>query len=146
MTKREAAIVSSYTGYLIGDIDDWHKYVQEILGRPVYTHELAFKGIQDEIHDKSKDDFCNIKITAEDLPCKVGDTVYCIHGLYNSELQEWQVNEISITANGYVLYLGHSGTNDFRNETGKYFNMWWFTNRKAAEARLKELQESQKNE
>ena len=41
MTKREAAIVSAYTGVLIGDFDEVHKYIEELLGRPVFTHELA---------------------------------------------------------------------------------------------------------
>ena len=87
MTKREAAIVSAYTGYLIGDVDDWHKYVQEILGRPVFTHELASKSIQDEVHDKSRDDFCNIKITTEELPCNVDNAVE-IFGLINKLKEE----------------------------------------------------------
>lgn len=32
MTKREAAIVSAYTGYLIGEFKDYHAYVEEIMG------------------------------------------------------------------------------------------------------------------
>lgn len=50
MNKKEAAIVSAYTGYLIGDFDEFHKYVEKIIGRPVFTHELAYKNIIDEIH------------------------------------------------------------------------------------------------
>lgn len=29
MTKREAIIASAYTGYLIGDFMDFHKYCEE---------------------------------------------------------------------------------------------------------------------
>lgn len=60
MTKREAAIVSAYTGYLIGDFDEFHKYVSEIMDRPVFTHE--FLELEDEIQEKSKQDFINIKV------------------------------------------------------------------------------------
>lgn len=35
MTKREAAIVSAYTGILIGSFSDMHEYVEEKLQRSV---------------------------------------------------------------------------------------------------------------
>lgn len=60
MTKREAAIVSAYTGYLIGDFNERHKYIEEIMGRPVFTHELV--DIHSEIHKKAKKDFCSIVV------------------------------------------------------------------------------------
>jgi len=62
MNKKEAAIVSAYTGILIGSFDEAHKYMQEIMGRSLYTHELAFEGIVEEIKKKSRNDFINIKI------------------------------------------------------------------------------------
>ena len=60
MTKREAAIISAYTGYLIGEFSDFQAYAEEILGRPVFTHE--FPSIADELKEKSKKDFMSIKI------------------------------------------------------------------------------------
>ena len=33
MTKREAAIVSAYTRYLIGEFSDFHAYAEEVIGR-----------------------------------------------------------------------------------------------------------------
>lgn len=62
ITKREAAIITAYTNYLIGDFDDFHQYVEKILDRPVYTHELAFMPIVDEIREKSKDDFMRLEV------------------------------------------------------------------------------------
>ena len=62
MNKKEAAIVSAYTGILIGSFDEAHQYMQKIMGRPLYTHELAFEGIVEEIKKKSWIDFINIKI------------------------------------------------------------------------------------
>lgn len=60
MTKREAAIVSAYTGYLIGEFSDFHAYVEEIMGRPIFTHELP--NIAEELKWKSKKDFVSIEI------------------------------------------------------------------------------------
>ena len=50
MTKREAAVVMAFTGValLVGDnFDYFHKYVEELMGRPVWTHELP--ALADEI-------------------------------------------------------------------------------------------------
>ena len=60
MTKREAAIVSAYTGVLIGDCNETHRYIEEIMGRQVFTHELSY--ISDDITKRSKNDFMNIKV------------------------------------------------------------------------------------
>ena len=60
MTDREKAIVMAYTGFcmLSGDkYNIFHKYVEDIMGRTVYTHELADKMVIDEIKEKAKDDF-----------------------------------------------------------------------------------------
>lgn len=60
MTKREATIVSAYTGYLIGEFSDFHSYAEEIMERPIFTHE--FPDIAYELKEKSKKDFMSIKI------------------------------------------------------------------------------------
>ena len=60
MTDREKAIVMAYTGVtmLTGDkLGIFYKYIEELLGYPVMTHELASQNIQDEITRKSKEDF-----------------------------------------------------------------------------------------
>lgn len=49
MTKKEKLIVSAYTGVLMCDYEDMHAYIEEKLGRPVCTHELAQLDIWDEI-------------------------------------------------------------------------------------------------
>lgn len=36
---------------------DVHKYIEEKLGRPVFTHEMAFETVQAEIKEKTRDDF-----------------------------------------------------------------------------------------
>ena len=60
MTDREKAIVMAHTGIcmLTGDkFQIFHKYVEDIMGRPVYTHEMAIKTVDEEIKEKSKADF-----------------------------------------------------------------------------------------
>jgi rubrerythrin len=71
MTDREKAIVMAYTGIcmLIEDkFQIFHKYVEDIMGRPVYTHELAYRDVQDEIKEKAKADF--IALCAEQESCE----------------------------------------------------------------------------
>lgn len=62
MTKKEAAIVSAFTGILIGDFSELHTYVEEIMKRPVFTHEMGDKKIADKIKELSRPDFLDITI------------------------------------------------------------------------------------
>lgn len=69
MTDREKAIVTAYTGacMLSGDgFQIFHEYIEDIMGRPVYMHELANKAIEGEIKEKAKADF--IALCAEQEP------------------------------------------------------------------------------
>lgn len=63
MTNREKAIIMAHTGICMlegENFDTYHRYIQEIMGRPVYTHELAEKSVMDEIAEKSRTDFLSI--------------------------------------------------------------------------------------
>lgn len=62
ITKREAAIISAYTGYLIGDFGETHEYIQEILGRPVWSHEMADSKLWDQIREKAKPDYISLEV------------------------------------------------------------------------------------
>ena len=58
MTDKEKAIVMAHTGIcmLKGDkFQIFHKYVEDIMGRPIMTHEIGW--LEDEIKEKSKADF-----------------------------------------------------------------------------------------
>lgn len=79
-----------------------------------------------------------------ELPCKVGDIVYCIHGMSNPELKKCQVKEIILTDHNFVLLLGQKRTKKYRSEFSNFYNVWWFTDRAEAEARLAELKGEQK--
>ena len=60
MTRREATIVSAYTGYFIGGWDDLYKYLSELIGRPIYTHEIH--AVLDEYHNKISQDFVMLEV------------------------------------------------------------------------------------
>lgn len=63
MTDKEKAIVTAYTGVtmLTGDkLSIFYEYIESILGRPVWTHELADKAVWNEIKEKSKVDFLRL--------------------------------------------------------------------------------------
>lgn len=60
MTLKERIIVEVYTGVCMtsgSERDEVYKYMALIMGRPVFTHELASKEIQEELKARSKDDF-----------------------------------------------------------------------------------------
>lgn len=57
MTEREAAIITAFTGYALGDFGNAHLYMEEVMGRGVWTHELASKNVWEDIKDKVRPDF-----------------------------------------------------------------------------------------
>lgn len=61
MTRREAAIITAHTGHLVGYLDDFYNYLNELYGRRIYTVEVP--KLLDDIVERSKKDFYNIKIT-----------------------------------------------------------------------------------
>lgn len=78
----------AYTGVcmLSGDkFQIFHKYVENIMGRPVYTHEMAIKVVDDEIKEKAKADF--IALCAEQEPCddkgEISDGYHTFNQLYH---------------------------------------------------------------
>lgn len=60
MNKHEAAVIGAYTGILLGSFHDLHCYIEEILQRPVLTHEMANPATMDEIKKASRSDFLQI--------------------------------------------------------------------------------------
>ena len=60
MTLHEKVVLSAYTGILMCDFSEVHKYIEKLLGRPVWTHELASEALWPEIKEKAKPDFHKI--------------------------------------------------------------------------------------
>lgn len=73
MTDKEKAIIMAYTGVtmLMGDkFSIFHKYVEDIMDKPVFTHELGL--LADEIKKKSEADFmalCASETSNDWIPC-----------------------------------------------------------------------------
>lgn len=57
MTQEERIIISAYTGYLMCDFSEVHKYIEEKVGRPVWSHEMADRTFYDKIREAVKPDF-----------------------------------------------------------------------------------------
>lgn len=120
MTDREKAIVMAYTGacMLTGDkFQIFHKYVEEIMGRPVQTIEMGF--IADEIKEKSKDDFmslCADEGSSEKLykwtPVKEGKPVV------GQDVEVCDIDE-----DIYITYLHTDGTWGYDNYGCKIKNV-----------------------
>lgn len=61
MTKREAAIVSLYTGHLIGQFKDLHEYVCELIEKK-YVEQNAFVEFHHIFNDEAEEDFKALKV------------------------------------------------------------------------------------
>lgn len=68
MNRREAAVISAYTGFLVGPFEAMHAYIEEILQRPVWTHELADPELVKKIKELAKPDLIAIAQAADELP------------------------------------------------------------------------------
>lgn len=69
MTKQECAVVMAYTGVCMLQGDDFnifHRYIEKIMERPLFTHELGMDLVADEIKQRSKRDFINLCDTAKE--------------------------------------------------------------------------------
>ncbi len=55
MKKKEALLVSAFTGYLLtNNFADVHKYCENLIGRPIWSHEFASRAVQEEIKEKCR--------------------------------------------------------------------------------------------
>ena len=53
MTREEAILLSAYTGFLLApDFSEVHKFCEDTLGRPIWTHKFADRCVQKEIQEK----------------------------------------------------------------------------------------------
>ena len=65
LTKEQAAILGAFTGVLCGEFGDLHEYVERVMGRPVFTHEMGDRTTADAIKEAARADFMAL------LPSKV---------------------------------------------------------------------------
>jgi len=119
MTDREKAIVMAYTGIcmLAGDkFQIFHKYVEDIMGRPVYTHEMGTKVVDDLIKEKARPDF--IALCADDSSSEI-PTGWIPVSERLPEERDWYLAVFKEIDTGYQLiprvadYIGN-GKNEWR--------------------------------
>lgn len=63
MILKERVIVEAYTGYCMTtgeEREELYKYIENAMGRPIFSHELADEEIISELHDKVKPDFIRL--------------------------------------------------------------------------------------
>lgn len=60
LTKEQGAIIGAYTGVLSGKFSDMHEYIEKIMKRPVFTHEMGNKDTAEQIKQAAKSDFLAI--------------------------------------------------------------------------------------
>ena len=60
LTSEQAAVIGAFTGMLAGPFSDMHEYIEKIMGRPVWTHEMGNDVVAAEIKEKAKADFLAI--------------------------------------------------------------------------------------
>lgn len=57
LTPDQAAVVSAYTGYLVGSFSDMHSYAEKKFGEPVFTHQFGDEDFTEELRAHAKADF-----------------------------------------------------------------------------------------
>lgn len=58
MTKKEAIVLSAFTGVLLCDFDDYQKYVENLFGCTLSTGELLM--LKEDIQEKAREDAMKI--------------------------------------------------------------------------------------
>lgn len=53
LSPHQCAVLTAFTGILIGRMDWFHKYAEQVMERPVYTHEFAEQAIWNQLKDLS---------------------------------------------------------------------------------------------
>lgn len=58
LTKEQSIVLTGFTGIMCcAKFSDFHEEVEKRLNRPVWTHELANKGLAAQIKELFKEDF-----------------------------------------------------------------------------------------
>ena len=63
LTREQAAIIGLYSGVSVGPFEDVHKLAENLLDRPVFTHELANGDVWEKLKALIKPQF--IELCAE---------------------------------------------------------------------------------
>lgn len=67
LTREQAAIIGAFTGITCGPISDLHEKIEQLMGHPVWTHELASPELWKLIKERAKQEFIALCAT-DDKP------------------------------------------------------------------------------
>lgn len=70
LTREQAAIIGAYTGIMCGPFGDVHAAIERVMGRPVWTHEMASSELMSEVRERIKPEF--LALCAPDTPMPEG--------------------------------------------------------------------------
>lgn len=62
MTKREAAILSAFTGIMVGEFADMQAYVDELLGETTFTLQYGSRAFADRVKEAARPDFIRLNL------------------------------------------------------------------------------------
>lgn len=65
LTKEQAAIIGAFTGFLAGPFSEMHEYIERVMGRPVWPHEMASEDFAKDLRAAVHDDFMAIVRTVQ---------------------------------------------------------------------------------
>ena len=68
MNKREAAIVTAFTGILMGKFSDFHEYAEKIMEHAIWTHQFGSKETTAKIKEAAKPDFLALCENLDEAP------------------------------------------------------------------------------
>lgn len=61
MNQREALVFTAYTGVtFVQNFSDFHEYAEELMGRPIFTHQFASTEFAEKIATAAKPEFLRI--------------------------------------------------------------------------------------
>lgn len=52
LDKEQAAFIGAYTGVCFGPFSDIHELAEEVMGRPIWTHEFASEEMFKQLREK----------------------------------------------------------------------------------------------
>lgn len=54
--------MTAYTGFVCGPFADAHEYIEQLMGRPLWTHEMASEAFSKHIKELAKADFIALDV------------------------------------------------------------------------------------
>lgn len=110
MTLRDRLVISAYTGYLMCNFDQLHKFAEEIIGRPILSHEFGLDETWNKLHDAVKEDF--LKLCSDKDDDKKADG-YSIDIEVYDEIEEYENCTVQVLKNSVT---GKYSVGWYRNE------------------------------